>query len=189
MRLLRPTRPGSPLPNRYAVPVRILTVVALLGETAPALAQAQGPTTAADSMALAITIYSVALSNGTETAHAASLPEVVCVGGVRPGVDPPRAVIDALQENRTLLVRAGSACRTEPLIAKRSVSLVVDTLTGKRGISIFANEPTFAGDDTFTFNTGYYQHGLSGGGWTCKGRRRSDRQGWEVLTCTLTWIS
>lgn len=168
----------------------LLTVLAAgLVTGMPLSVQAQGPTTRADSVALVIAIYGVAFTNGTQTAHAATLPDLVCVQGPRPGVDPPRAVLDALQRDRSLLVRPMSACKTEPLGgATRGISLVVDTLTGKRGISVSAGEPKFEADGSFTVETGYYQHGLSGAGWLCRGRRRSD-QGWEITSCTMRWIS
>jgi hypothetical protein len=150
--------------------------------------RAVGPTTGADSLALMNAIYLVALSNGTQTAHAATGPEVVCARGLRPDSDPPAAVIDALQKDRSLLIRPMSACIQEPVRSTRDGSLVVDTLTGKRGISISVTEPVFAADGSFKFDTGYYQHGLSSAGWTCFGRRRSD-QAWEVTRCTMNWIS
>ncbi|MBL0171316.1 MAG: hypothetical protein IPP90_11390 [Gemmatimonadaceae bacterium] len=154
-----------------------------------ATVRAQGPTTMADSMALAITIYGVAFTNGTQTAHAATQPELVCVQGPDPGVDPPRVVIDALQQGRAMLLRPMSACKVMLLgAAPRGTSLVVDTLTGKRGISVSVGEPSFATDGSFTVATGYYQHGLSAASWVCKGRRRSD-QSWEITSCTMQWIS
>lgn len=150
---------------------------------------AQTPTTQADSAALAVAIYRVAFTNGTHTAHAATLPDVVCVQGQRPGVDPSPAILDSLQEGRSSLVRPMSACKIQALRGSpRGVSLVVDTLTGKRGITVWAGEPTFAADGSFTVDTRYYQHGLSAGDWRCKGRRRSD-QGWEITSCTLLRIS
>jgi hypothetical protein len=73
-----------------------------------------------------------------------------------------------------MLIRPISACRTEPLRgSRRGVPLVVDTVTGKRGISVSASEPVFASDGTFTVEMRYYEHGLSAAGWTCTGRRRS----------------
>jgi hypothetical protein len=58
-------------------------------------AQESGPTTHSDSIALAITIYSVALSNGTQTAHDAPGVELVCVRGSRAATDPAPEVIAA----------------------------------------------------------------------------------------------
>ena len=149
-----------------------------------------GPRTYSDSLALAISIYSVALTNGTQTAHAADHAQLVCVKGTQPNADPPAAVLAALQSNRTLLIRPMSACRQEPLggPAPRGASLVVDTLTGKRGIWVSAGVPVFNADGTFGVETRYYQHGLSGAGWQCRGKRRSDG-GWEITTCTMLWIS
>jgi hypothetical protein len=161
---------------------------------------AQGPSTAADSLALTLTIYATAFTNGTQTAHADRLPEVVCVRGLTTSAldrplgrteseqDPPAAVLTALRKDRALLVRPMSACRREPLRAGTgSMSLVVDTLTGKRGISISASTPVFRPSGTFTFTTSYYQGGRSAGGWTCEGRR--ERDAWVVTKCELGWIS
>jgi hypothetical protein len=168
------------------------------------VAQAQ-PVSAADSLALSITVYNAAFRNGVETAYRAPL---VCVRGLRPPpdpgdgpresfqkrqvatADPPLAVLAALQKDRAMIVRPMSACRTEPLgefNRSISTSLVVDTLTGERGISISASMPVFAKDGTFSFVTEYYQHGLSGGGWRCEGRR--ERDAWIIVKCTELWIS
>ena len=168
---------------------RTLTILTTLLVTRVPSIHAQAPSTRADSVALLITIYGVAFTNGTQTAHSAGLPEVVCVQGQRPRVDPPREVLDALQKDRTVLVRPMSACKTQGLLnAPRGTSLVVDTLTGKRGITVHAGEPTFDADGSFTVQTSYYQHGLSAADWVCKGRRRSD-QSWEITSCTMTRIS
>jgi hypothetical protein len=81
-----------------------------------------------------------------------------------------------------------SACTTEPLRGASAPSLVVDTLTGKRGISISATDPVFEDDGTFTVETHYYQNGLSSAGWECRGRRVIDER-WEITTCKMLWIS
>ena len=167
-----------------------LVGAAMIAST-PITSSAQGPTTSADSLELAKVIYGVALTNGTQTAHSAAQAELVCVQGPRAGVDPPSAILDALQKDRSLLIRPMSACRQEPLMLQSLIdktSLIVDTVTGKRGISISAGEPKFGADETFTVTTGYYQHGLSSAQWTCSGRRRADRS-WEIARCTLLWIS
>jgi hypothetical protein len=131
---------------RSTLTTRALLCVVLVLASAPA-AHAQGPTSAADSLALMQAIYRVAFSNGTQTAHAAALPELVCVKGQPPNTDPPQVVLDTLQAGRVLLVRPMSACTIDPRVtARSSTSLVVDTLTGKRGISIAAAAPKFASD-------------------------------------------
>lgn len=143
-----------------------------------------------DSLALLIAVYGAAFSNGTRTAHAAALPELVCIRGIGPAVDPPAGVLEAMRRGRTILVRPMSVCRVEPPGADRRQSgnsLVIDTLTGKRGISIHASAPKFDSDSTFSFDTDYYQHGLSAGGFTCIGRR--ERGTWVVMRCDLRWIS
>jgi hypothetical protein len=153
---------------------------------APTPPAVNGPVSAADSLELFKAIYAVAFTNGTGTAHSAKLPDVVCVQGYPPATDPPPSIITALQENRTLIVRKFSACTMAPMTA--SESRVIDTLTGKRGISISVSALVFTDADNFTVNTGYYQHGLSAAGWTCVGRRTSDRR-WEITRCTMRWIS
>ena len=141
-----------------------------------------------DSLAMTIAIYTTAFTNGTGTAHGAAQPEVVCVRGFAARTDPPAEVIAALQKDRTMLVRPMSVCRVDPLSgAARSVSLVVDTLTGKRGISIGVSSLVVSDNGSFTFRTGYYQHGLSAASYKCEGRR--DRGAWIVTGCTLEWIS
>src|SRR5687768_311372 len=112
-------------------PYRV-SVATLLAASLPASGSAQDiRVSAADTLALAVTIFRVAFSNGTQTAHAAAQPELVCVGRASELGDPPTAVIDSLQSGRTLLVRPISACRREPLgRSTRGVSLMVDTLTG-----------------------------------------------------------
>jgi hypothetical protein len=163
---------------------------ALIAALVPTIANAQidAPQTHADSIALAIAVYGVALSNGTQTSHGSVQPELVCVRGVTPAKDPPAEVIAALQENRTLLVRPMSAFKTEPLGRSINQALVVDTLTGKRAVSISTGAPEFELDGSFKVETAYYEHGLSAGGWLCKGKRRADRT-WQVTTCTMLWIS
>jgi hypothetical protein len=164
----------------------LLAIAYLVGATS---SHAQGPGTRADSLALAIAIYEVAVSNGTQTAHADTTPALVCVGGNQPATDPPAEVLEALRARRTLLIRPLSACKTEPLSREGwGRSLVVDTLTGARGISVSATAPTFGAKSAFVFNTHYYQNGLSAGEWQCRGKRRSDG-GWAITTCTMLWIS
>ena len=178
---------------------RAMTAVAILAIT-PGLGSAQEPKSAADTLALTLTIYTAAFTNGTQTAHAAAAPELVCVRGLtthpldqplarmESQLDPPAAVLNALQKDRALLVRPMSACRREPLRpGTGSMSLVVDTLTGKRGISISASTPVFGPSGTFFFTTGYYEHGRSAGGWTCEGRR--ERDSWVITKCEMRWIS
>jgi hypothetical protein len=179
---------------------RSLTTAMALVALASGVGFAQAPTTAADSLAVTIAIYTAAFGNGTQTAHTGKLPEVVCVRGItttpldRPmgrvesELDPPAEVVAALQKDRTLLVRPMSACRREQRRPEAgSMSLIVDTLSGKRGISISVSTPVFGPSGTFTFTTGYYEGMRSSGGWTCEGRR--ERSAWVVTKCEMRWIS
>lgn len=166
------------------------TIIAAMALMIPGSAGAQDlRRSATDSLALAVTIYRVAFSNGTQTAHGVAKPELVCVRGNPWTADPPLAIVDSLQRGTTHLLRPNSACRQDrPTSAARGVSLVVDTLTGKRGISIAASEPVFSADGTFTFETNYYEHGLSSASWDCSGRRVGPER-WEIVACRLTRIS
>ena len=81
-----------------------------------------------------------------------------------------------------------SVCKVDPIPREMPrASLVVDTLTGKRGISVGADAPVFNDDGTFSVNVEYYQHGLSSAFWACSGRRTTD--GWKIESCNLEWIS
>ncbi len=163
--------------------------MALLAAAASSDAQVMRPWTSADRTALTVAIYARALANGMRTAHAAAPPEGVCVQGMRPRTDPSEAVINAHRKDGEILVRPMSACVTEGLGGEPpGASLVIDTLTGKRGIRISATAPTFNVDGTFTFQTRYYQNGRSAGDWRCAGRRRGMRQ-WEIISCRLERIS
>lgn len=166
----------------------ILRMVPVVVENAACCTSAPQARTSGDSLAMMIAAYTTAFTNGTGTAHGAAKPEVVCVQGLAARSDPPAEVVAALQKDRTMLVRPMSGCRIEPLSgATRSVSLVVDTLTGKRGISIGVSSLVVSDDGSFTFRTGYYQHGLSAASYKCEGRR--DRGAWVVTACKLEWIS
>ena len=140
-----------------------------------------GPTSAADSLDLAIAIFRAATERGTYTAHPAPLPRLVCLARSGEGeADPPAAVLAALKQIDTLLVRPMSACRHQP--APRRTPTVTDTLTGQRGISIWAAAPKFTrGDGSFEVRLGYGEHGRSAAVWQCTGRRHDGR--WEVSAC------
>ncbi len=152
------------------------------------VAQGRAVITAADSALIETVVYTTALLNGTGTAHASDGPEVICVAGWSPTADPTPSVIELLQRVRASLVRPKSACYVEPLLlGQGGKSLVVDSLTRKRGISISVSFPTIEADSTLVFETGYYQNGLSSAGWRCRSRRTADH--WEVAECQLLWIS
>lgn len=110
----------------------------------------------------------------------------MCVDGLSgPMLD---AVLLALRDSTTRLLRSAPGCRVEPLRGStRGQALVVDTLTGARGILIRANLTKVADDGTFAFTTSYYEHGLSAGDWNCTGERRG--KVWTVTSCILTRIS
>ena len=152
------------------------------------LPQPQRPTTLADSLALELAIYTTALNNGEATAHAAADPDVICVERWHPDPDLRPSTFEALRKDRTILIRPMSACiRDQPGPGQSGLSLFVDTLTGTRGISIWAGRPNFMFDGTFTFPTNYYQHGRSGAIWTCTGRRLDVEQ-WEISSCKMQLI-
>lgn len=153
---------------------------------APAVRAQAGSLTNADSVALLTAIYGTALNNGLRTAHANERPSLVCVDGLSgPILD---AVLLALRDSTSRLLRSAVGCRVEPLRGTRDgKALVVDTLTGARGILIRANLTTVADDGTFAFRTSYYENGLSGGDWDCTGERRG--KVWAVTFCRLTRIS
>ena len=151
----------------------------------------RGPVSRADSLELSTVIFRTAIEHATRTSYRAPHPRLVCLAaGEQRSADPFPEVIAALQSIDSLVVRPMSACRREPLgsfAASTRTPLVVDTLTGKRGIMISASNPRFADDGTLTVEVGYYEHGLSSAGWTCTGRRQSI--GWAITTCRMTRIS
>ena len=148
--------------------------------------KAQIPRTRADSKDILVIMYHNAFQNGLKTAHASEAPALVCVG--RDKKDAPLFVLSALADSTRLLIRPLSACRTEPLRSPSTgQSLVVDTLTGKRGITIDVYGPAFNADGTFTFWTSYYENGRSAGDWECIGEAKGF--GWQVASCRLTRIS
>ncbi len=148
-----------------------------------------GPLSEADSLQLAIVIFTTAVEHGTRTSYRASHPRLVCVAhGVREWTDPPEAVLAHLREIDSLIVQPISACEQQPLDnAPPGPPLIVDPLTGRRGIRVSASDPRFAADGSFTVELGYYEHGLSAAGWTCTGRRLDG--GWEITECRMDWIS
>jgi hypothetical protein len=149
-------------------------------------AQSAVPQTGADSILLMTTLYRTAFANGLRTAHAMEKPALVCVAGT--AGDPLPAVVAALADSTTFLVRPKSACRVEPLQSPSTgKSLVVDTLTGRRGIVITVTDVAFDSSNGFTFHTTYYENGRSGAYWDCRGRRTGVR--WEVVSCRMTGIS
>jgi hypothetical protein len=149
----------------------------------------RAPSTGEDSLQLNILILRTAVSLGTESAHPASLPRLVCLSQVGPeGPDPSPATIAALQQPDSLVLRPVSHCRQDLLNATPTdIPLLVDTLTSKRGIRVSASQPVFASDGTFTVYLEYYEHRRSAGGWGCIGRR--EQSGWRITECKLSWIS
>ena len=148
-------------------------------------AAAQGSLTTADSVSLLIAAYGTALNNGLRTA-ADKQPGVVCVDGLSDSLRDD--VLTALRDSTQRLLRPVLACRVEPLRSSvRGRSLVVDTLTGNRGIIIHATILQMADNGTFAFRTSYYEHGSSGADWNCEGQKRG--QFWAVVSCRLTRIS
>lgn len=167
--------------------MRLVSGLVSIGFLSATVASAQASSlTASDSTALLTAVYGTALNNGLRTAHAGERPALVCVDGLSGSrLD---TVLSALRDSTQRLVRPASACRVEPLRgSRRGRSLVVDTLTGARGIMIRATLLHLVGDGSFTFNTTYYEHGLSGADWECTGQRRGPL--WTIVSCTLTRIS
>ena len=167
--------------------MRLVSGLVLIGFLPATLASAQaGSLTAPDSIALLTAVYGTALNNGLRTAHANERPALVCVDGLSGSrLD---AVLAALRDSTQRLVRPASACRVEPRRGSpRGRSLVVDTLTGARGIMIRAALLHLVDDRSVTFTTTYYEHGLSGADWVCIGQRRGRL--WTIVSCTLTRIS
>ena len=167
--------------------MRLVSGFVSIGFLPAAVASAQTSSlTASDSIALLTAVYGTALNNGLRTAHASERPAIVCVDGLSGSLLD--AVLAALRDSTPRLVRPASACRVEPLRdSPRGRSLVADTLTGARGIMIRATLRHLAEDGSFTFDTTYYEHGLSGADWECTGQRRG--QLWTIASCTLTRIS
>lgn len=169
---------------------------ALLLVTGTAQAQPAASPVTADT-ALIAAILRTAVREALYTAHGAEPPQVVCVAidtvaaaeGPFKLIDPPASVIADLQHGRSLLIRASSACRMLPPEAPRGrrTRLIVDGVTGKRGIKVWMRTPQPVGAQTFTVEVGYDEHELSGGWWRCTMRKRSGT--WEVAGCQLLGIA
>ena len=65
--------------------------------------------------------------------------------------------------------------------------LIVDGVTGKRGIRVWMRTPRWAGPQRFAVQVGYDEHELSGGWWRCTMRKRSGA--WEVAGCQLLGVA
>ncbi len=148
-----------------------------------------GPLDRADSLALIVAIYEMAVTNGIRVAHADTRPEVVCIAGAKTSADPPAEVMEALKPRPDIIFRPRSACRIEPVEPPQSSrSLVVDNITGRRGIVVTAEQPRMAPDGSFVVVMTYYEHGLSSAVFACQGGRRDDGR-WEVSLCRMPVIS
>jgi len=147
--------------------------------------------------ALIAAVLRTAVREALYTAHGAEPPQVVCVAidtvvaaeGPFKLIDPPASVIADLQRGRSLLIRASSACRMLPPEAARRprTRLIVDGVTGKRGIKVWMRTPQPVGAQTFTVEVGYDEHELSAGWWRCTMRKRAGA--WEVAGCQLLGIA
>ena len=161
-------------------------IVIILAAACAAGAHAQAPRTAADSLAAMTVTYRQAVDNGMRTAHASEKPTLICVAGFENG--PPPALLAAMNNSDGLLYRASSACRIEPLRSPSTGrSLVVDTLTGRRGLEVRVSRVTFGANGSLLFQTSYYENGRSAADWDCIGARRGET--WEIVSCRMTRIS
>ena len=166
--------------------MRDFAVAIILVAAYAAGAHAQVPRTAADSLAAMTVMYQKAVDNGMHSAHAAEKPMLICVAGFQNG--PPPALLAALSKSDGLLFRASSACRIEPLRSPSTgQSLVVDTLSGRRGIEIRVSHVAFGESGALFFRTHYYENGRSGADWDCTGARRGET--WEIVSCLMTRTS
>jgi hypothetical protein len=141
---------------------------------------------------LVVAVLQTAIRYALDTAYR---PEVVCVSDLNDGrageareLDPPAAVLSRLTVPRDILLRPISGCRQEPLSRPVNRQLVVDTLTGKRGLRVRATAPIFTSRTSFTVRLGYYQGGLSAAEWICDGTVSRD-SGVEITRCKLDWVS
>ena len=159
--------------------VIILAVACATG----AHAHAQAAHTAADSLAAMTVIYRQADDNGMRTAHASEKPTLICVAGFPS--EPPPALLAAQSKSDGLLFRASTACRIEPLSSPSTGrSLVVDTLTGRRGIEVRVSRVMFDANGSLLFQTSYYETGRSVADLDCIGARRGET--WEIVSCRMT---
>jgi|GEM_PF-6526492 len=166
--------------------MRDFGIVIIFTVACAAGAHAQAPRTAADSLAAMTVMYKKAVDNGMRTAHAAQKPTLICVAGFQNA--PPPALLAALSKSDGLLFRAASACRIEPVRSPSTgQSLVVDTLTGRRGIEIRVTQVSFGESGALFFQTHYYENGRSAADWDCTGARRGET--WEIVSCLMTRIS
>jgi len=169
-------------------PVVVVAVCFLAGAQGLLAQSTSAPTSAADSLELAIVILRSAIQNGVTTAYPATLPRLVCVATLDPRADPPPSALPMLASPDSFVIRPQSACRVDSLPSSLTEQpLILDTLTGQRGIEVSASNPTFLQDGSFVVRLYYYEHGLSSAAWTCTGRRVAS--GWQIESCTLNWVS
>jgi hypothetical protein len=139
-------------------------------------AQSGAPGSARDSVAFSIAVLQYALDS---LAH----DDMACVADA--GRDPTPRVLAAIAPARSRIVRPLSACRVD---SKRrpgdSTSLVVDTLTGRRGVRVEWNALTFDAAGGFVVGVVAYRNGLSATAWRCTGGRRA--RAWVVRACTVS---
>ena len=161
-------------------------IVIILAAACATGAHAQALRTAADSLAAMTVMYQQAVGNGMRTAHASGKPTLICIAGFENG--PPPVLFAAMNISNELLFRTSSACRIEtPQSPSTGRSLVVDTLTGRRGIEVRVSRVTFGANGSLLFQTSYYENGRSAADWDCIGARRGDTC--EIVSCRMTRIS
>jgi hypothetical protein len=171
--------------------MRIGLVVAFALLTQVASGQAIRPTTAADSLALAVVTHTTAIDNALKLAREGWPLEVICLGAMhrRNGQvvgrgDTPAAILDALRKDQKLPLRPASACVYDQSIT-RGAPAVKDTTTGKPGLTVTVHDPEFNDDGTFVLRFMYSQGRFSAATWRCTGGK-SATGAWIVNSCQLT---
>lgn len=166
-----------------------LGIALLLGCGGAGAGHEVGSAAQAGGLELTEVVFRSAVEHALRTASREPAPRLVCLSrSEREAIDPSPAVVASLQRVDSLVVRPISGCRFDAVNRwMTGHPLMLDTLTGQRGIKVWAAEPRVLEDRTFTVDIGYYAHGRSAAHWVCQGRRGS--AGWEVSDCQLVRIS
>jgi hypothetical protein len=158
-------------------------------------AQATDPVDHADSIALSVAVFRVAIVHGQLTAHGAAVPEVFCLAMARFGPSPtgerfgePDSTVVARVSEKFSNARPMSACHVDPRSnATDHRSLVVERATERRGIVVWMEPPARDTTGALTVHIGFNENGLSAAYWICAIRRTA--QEWVVNACRMIGIS
>ena len=174
--------------------MRVLWLMALAFVARAASGQAVRPTTAADSLSLAVVLHTTAIQNALRSARADWPLEVICLqaahrrdGDIVGVGDTPAGVLEVLQKDQKLPLRPISSCTYDRAITTGGPA-VKDTTTGRPGMIVRVQDPVFNDDGTLTLRFSQNQGRFSAVTWQCDGRKDATR-GWIINSCRQTGAS